>query len=223
VIIGSPIEPAGGGTLRPLRPRGIIIGLEPTMNPDHPTQTSDGELARQILDQTDGQARTAEETLCRRFAPRVRLYGLRHLRDEAAAADLVQRVLLLTVQKLRAGAVRDPDQIASFVLGSARMITREMRRATRREQPVPPEGLVGKGVLDEQPLDPLPRARLADCLAALGERPRAVVLLSFFQEQSAAEIASALSLQEGNVRVIRHRAIAQLRDCMALEAEEVVS
>lgn len=32
----------------------------------------------------------------RRLAPRVRLYGLRHLRDPAAADDLVQDVLLMT-------------------------------------------------------------------------------------------------------------------------------
>jgi hypothetical protein len=32
----------------------------------------------------------AEHELCVQLAPRIRLYGLRHLRDEAAAADLVQ-------------------------------------------------------------------------------------------------------------------------------------
>ena len=31
---------------------------------------------------------SAEAEFCRRFAPRIRLYGLRHLRNEAAAADL---------------------------------------------------------------------------------------------------------------------------------------
>ena len=38
-----------------------------------------------------------------RLAPRVRLYGLRHLRDPQAAADLAQQVLLMTLERLRAG------------------------------------------------------------------------------------------------------------------------
>jgi RNA polymerase sigma-70 factor, ECF subfamily len=34
--------------------------------------------------------REAEAEMCRRLAPRIRLYGLCHLRDEQAAADLTQ-------------------------------------------------------------------------------------------------------------------------------------
>ena len=45
------------------------------------------------------------------MAPRIRLYGLRHLRDEQAAADLVQQVLMMTIESLRAGKVRDPGKI----------------------------------------------------------------------------------------------------------------
>ena len=45
----------------------------------------------------------AETELYRRLAPRVRLYGLRHLREPHAAADLVQQVLLMTLERLRAG------------------------------------------------------------------------------------------------------------------------
>jgi DNA-directed RNA polymerase specialized sigma24 family protein len=33
----------------------------------------------------------------------VRLYGRRHLRNDAAADDLAQDVLLLTIERLRAG------------------------------------------------------------------------------------------------------------------------
>ena len=41
----------------------------------------------------------AEAELYRRLAPRVRLYGLRHLRDAQAAADLVQQVMLITLER----------------------------------------------------------------------------------------------------------------------------
>ena len=52
--------------------------------------TSDGDLARAIAQRTSGSAEAAESELYRRFAPRVRPFGLRHLRDEDAARDLDQ-------------------------------------------------------------------------------------------------------------------------------------
>jgi len=45
---------------------------------------SDGELARAIASAPPGAAQDEESELYRRFAYRVRLYGLKHLRDEAA-------------------------------------------------------------------------------------------------------------------------------------------
>ena len=47
-------------------------------------ELSDAELVLQI----GSGDREAEAELIRRMAPRVRLYGLRHLRDEEAADDL---------------------------------------------------------------------------------------------------------------------------------------
>jgi len=83
-------------------------------------EATDADLAREIAAAAPGEAREAEGELYRRLAPRVRLYGLRHLRDEQAAADLMQQVLLMTIESLRAGRVRDPEKLASFVLGAAR-------------------------------------------------------------------------------------------------------
>ena len=61
----------------------------------------------------------AETEFYRRLAPRVRLYGLKHLRDAQAASDLVQQVLMLTLERLRAGELRDPERLVSFVFGTA--------------------------------------------------------------------------------------------------------
>ena len=97
--------------------------------------SSDGDLARAVAARGPGEAEAAESELYRRFAPRVRLYGLRHLRDEDAARDLVQQVMLVTIEKLRGGSVRDADQIASFVLGVSRSMAKDLkRREWRREK-----------------------------------------------------------------------------------------
>lgn len=173
---------------------------------------ADGDLARRII------ARAApceeEDELCRRFLPRVRHYGLRHLGNHPAASDLAQRVMLLTLEKLRAGEVREPDRIASFVLGSARLVAQSMRR-TRRESP--DRELDDLAAPSTTSPDELDRERLARCLEGLSERERSIMVLTFYREESATEIAEALLLSEGNVRVIRHRALERLRGCMDAE------
>src|SRR5262249_43400383 len=61
--------------------------------------------------------REAERALCRRYAPRIRLYGLRHLRDDERARDVVQTVLLGVLQAAREGRVRHPDHPRPFLPG----------------------------------------------------------------------------------------------------------
>jgi DNA-directed RNA polymerase specialized sigma24 family protein len=96
---------------------------------------SDGDVARAVAARMPGPAEAAEGELYRRFAPRVRLYGLRHLRDEGAARDLVQHVMLITIEKLRDGLIRDAEQIASFILGVSRTASIDLKRRERRREP----------------------------------------------------------------------------------------
>jgi RNA polymerase sigma-70 factor (ECF subfamily) len=55
---------------------------------------------------------------------------------------------------------------------------------------------------------------VASCLRALAERDRLVVLLTFYAEREAPRIAADLGVSPGAVRAIRHRAMAQLRECV---------
>lgn len=74
----------------------------------------------------------AERELCERFAQRIRLYGLRHLGDEAAAADLVQDVLLVLLHSVREGRIQDPAHLERFVLGTCRNLVAKIRRGEQR-------------------------------------------------------------------------------------------
>ena len=96
----------------------------------------DEALARRIAGGPPGSTDAEEAELYRRFARRVRLYGRRHLRDAAAADDLAQDVLLLTFERLRAGEVRRPEEIGSFILGTSRMMALGDRRVARRRAPL---------------------------------------------------------------------------------------
>jgi RNA polymerase sigma-70 factor (ECF subfamily) len=177
-------------------------------------------LARRIAASGGNPDSAAEAELYRRLAPRVRLYGLRHLRDRAAAADLAQQVLLMTLERLRAGEVREPERVASFVLGASRMTVMEMRRGTRRREELLRNGVPAfAGTAEAQGFEPpepmvLNPDRLAGCLERLPERERSVVVMSFFADKAADEVGKELGLKGGNVRVIRHRALGRLRECM---------
>jgi len=171
---------------------------------------SDSDLARRLA----GGDSSVEAELYRRLAPRVRLYGLRHLRDPAAADDLVQDALLMAFEMLRTGKVREPELFASFVLGTCRRIVAGLRRgAERRERLLERFGpsLAPTPVRDEPSVD---LEGLARCLERLPERERSVVVLSFYAEAGSDRIGGELGLSAGNVRVVRHRALARLRACL---------
>ena len=175
---------------------------------------SDEALARRIAGGSSGSTDAEEAELYRRFAPRVRLYGRRHLRNDAAADDLAQDVLLLTIGRLRAGEVRRPEEIGSFILGTSRMMAQGERRVSRRR-----EALAAKFMdttVEAAPLSiaALDAHRVVACLRALAERDRLVVLLTFYADREAPRIAQDLGVSPGAVRAIRHRAVARLRDCV---------
>jgi len=176
--------------------------------------SSDGDLARAVAARQHDDAGAAENELYRRFAPRVRLYGLRHLRDEDAALDLVQQVMLVTIEKLRSGSVREVDQIASFVLGVSRTMVKDQKRLEWRREKLRETFMLPDIVAAPAGDAALDVDRLELCLGRLAERERIVVLLTFYAERRAGDVAKELGIKEGNVRVIRHRAVERLRTCM---------
>jgi RNA polymerase sigma-70 factor (ECF subfamily) len=156
----------------------------------------------------------AEGELCLLLAPRLRLYGLRHLRDEAAAANLVQEALIVLLQATREGRIEDLEHVDRFVLGICRNLISRSRRDQRRSKSF--ESAVLPLATAELPpaFSSVDSGRLALCLGMMGSREQKVVRLTFQEDRSADGIAAELTTSAGNVRVLRHRAIAALRGCM---------
>lgn len=204
---------AAGATRRP-RLTHVSDGWYGCRSMSQRIEAPDGDLARAIAAQDSGSAEHVETELYRRFAPRVRLYGLRHLRDEESARDLVQQVMLLTIEKLRGGAIRDVDRIGSFILGVSRTMAIDLKRRERRRERLRMTFAVEPAVAgpDDSGLD---LDRLERCLGRLAERERMIVLLTFYAERSARQVGDEMTMTEGNVRVTRHRAIGKLRACMS--------
>ena len=176
--------------------------------------TPEAGLALRIAACPPGEARDAEAELYRLLAPRVRRYGLRHLRDAHAAADLMQHVMTLTIEHLRTGRLREPQRVLSFVLGTCRMTVMDQRRTEHRREDLLERyaaDLPAGAVTIAPHLD---HRRVAECLERLPERERSVLVLTFYDEQPSEQVAAQLGLSAGNVRVIRHRGIDKLRRCV---------
>jgi RNA polymerase sigma-70 factor (ECF subfamily) len=174
-------------------------------------ELNDAELVRQI---GSGSNQEAETELFCRMAPRIRLYGLRHLRDAHASEDLTQQVMITTLEALRAGRLREPEKLAAFVMGTCRMTVLDLRRGAQRKKRLLEQfgaDLLGSVQLSMPHLD---HDQLTRCVQNLKERERTVVVMTFYDEETSANVASFLGVSEANVRVIRHRAIHQLRKCM---------
>jgi len=156
----------------------------------------------------------AEREVCAQLAPRLRLYGLRHLKDDAAAADLVQDALIVLIEAMRAGRIESPQLADRFVLGTCRNLVSRRRRNQRRQQAFE-ETAVPLSVAELPPAySGVDATRLAMCLGQLAPKAQRVVLATFQEERSAAEIATELATSAGNVRVLRHRAMTTLQLCI---------
>jgi RNA polymerase sigma-70 factor (ECF subfamily) len=159
-----------------------------------------------------------ERAICTRYASRIRAFGLRHLRDGAASEDLVQHVLLVVLTALREGRVDDPDNLDGYVLGICRNTVMDLRRGHTRQQRIANANAVLVDAGYDPPQALVDRGRLEECLNGLESRDRAVVVATFVDDRNADEIGESLGLSAGNVRVIRHRALARLQDCMGAAA-----
>lgn len=173
--------------------------------------------ARRIAESAPGEARDAEAELVRLLAPRARRYGLRHLRDGHAAADLMQHVMALTIEQLRSGRLREPERVLSFVLGACRLTVLDQRRGERRREELLQRYAEALPVADLHVAPRLDQQRVVDCLERLPERERTVLVMTFYDDRSAHAVGRELGLSAGNVRVIRHRGIDKLRRCVGAE------
>jgi RNA polymerase sigma-70 factor, ECF subfamily len=155
-----------------------------------------------------------ERSICQRYSNRIRSYGLCHLRDADAAEDLVQQVLLIVLRALRADQVTDVDNLDKYVFGTCRNTVMDMRRGNARQRRIADAAATALPEGYELPWAVADRTHLDQCLERLEARARTVILATFVDERDADDVGRSMGLSAGNVRVIRHRALAQLHDCM---------
>lgn len=151
--------------------------------------------------------------LCRSLLPRLRLYARRRLPDVDAAEDLAQEVLVVVLEAVATDRVREPRHVRRFALGVARnMINDGFRTDERRRRLVqsrlPPTA--NPRIIPEL----FDMYKVLSCMGRLTQKARTLMLMTFAEDRDTAEIAEALEMTPGSVRVARHRAIDLVRRCV---------
>ncbi|MFJ4435477.1 SigE family RNA polymerase sigma factor [Streptomyces sp. NPDC088923] len=154
----------------------------------------------------------AEEFL-RRVSPRLFRTALLLCGDHHLAEDLVQTALgKLYVSWARVSRADHPEAYARAVLTRTYLSHVRLRRT--RERPV--AELPERAAPAEEPAL---RLALAQALARLTPKERAVVVLRYWEDRDVEETARELRISAGNVRVRSLRALAKLRTALADERE----
>ena len=173
-------------------------------------------VAELVSSARQGQ-RHAEDELCRRFAPAVKSFARRRLRGAEAVEEFTQDALLLMVEALREGRVEQPERLGGFVLGICRNLAfdrarqRDRRKALWETYGSALESLT----LEPEARDTYDIAHLEDCVSQLSKRARDLVRLGYVEALPHEEVAARLSISPANARVMRHRTLASLRECMS--------
>jgi len=149
------------------------------------------------------------EALARLYLRRVYGFCRSMLRNERDAEDACQEVFLTVMRRWdQLGTVHQP---LSWLMKGARLTCLWVRRKRRNEVGIEESEI-------DAPCDPGPpidhgteRGRVQEALEQLPERYQSVLTMHYQQGMSQEEIAEAMELSRGALRVLLHRAVMRLR------------
>ncbi|TVQ73781.1 MAG: sigma-70 family RNA polymerase sigma factor [Balneolaceae bacterium] len=132
------------------------------------------------------------------------------------AQECAQHALVMTMERLRKGAIRNPEKIYSYLLQSAK--NRYMRLCHERDRNNFQENIERYAPVEEQ-IDSLvmqeKKNALMGCIAELEESSREFIL--FWMEHPEARsgtIARHFNISVNNVWTKRHRLVKKLSECV---------
>lgn len=172
-----------------------------------PMEPSDEALVAQMA-QGD---RKALSSLYQRHAPKLLGLSMSMLRGRAEAEDLLHDVFL-EAWRHAADYVPERGSVRAWLTTRARSRALDRIKSAARRKSVPteepPERSAPAALLDDH-------RRLQETLLAMPENQREVLLLAYFEDLSASEIAVRLGIPIGTVKSRIRAALATLRDIFA--------
>jgi RNA polymerase sigma factor (sigma-70 family) len=180
----------------------------------------------------DEQEREQEEAF-ERLSETIRLHGARvfgyvrhlvkrtRLSPAAPAEDIWSDLLLLASQRIvrsPASLPPNPDRFAAWLMRAALYIclNKARRERTERESLAEYGAIVAEeelsGLIEEEPLA---RLELHSLLDMLEPEERNILRMSIVEGRTSGDIANALGLTSANVRQMKRRAIAKVRQALS--------
>jgi len=146
--------------------------------------------------------------LVERYQGPLYAYLFTQLGDRAQAEDAAQEAFVRAFFSIR--KLKKPESFYSWLIGIARRVAHEQRRAARRRADVGREAAIMAAPPERQASD----LALDEAIAALPGAQRRVILLRYYEQLSCREVADRLNLPCGTVTKYLSRAYAQLRQSL---------
>lgn len=220
VMLSAPVDMLGLAALRAqlfgrLRESGWRPAAATRGRPGTITDSDEALLAALVRGEAE-----AFDALFDRHAGRLNGYARRCLQS-ADAADVVQDAFVVLFEKAEAVLVHGTVNVDAYLFATLRHKIQRVLAAHSREA-VSDEAIENEPAADDGGLKMLLRREQAEQLAGLLDKvlnplEQEVVMMAL-EERDGPEIATALGISPGYVRVLRHRAFSKLR--RALEAIE---
>ena len=150
------------------------------------------------------------EALSRLYLNRVHAFCRSMLRDERDAEDACQEVFLTVLRRWdQLGSVRKP---VPWLMKVARLTCLWVRRKRRKDVELHEAEGDAASYDPGPPIEPAEElGRVREALERLPERYQAVLVMHYQQGMAQEEIAEAMELSRGALRVLLHRAVMRLR------------
>ena len=166
-----------------------------------------------LVKQYAGGDESAFTVLFERHVHLVYSVALRQARNPSHAEEVTQAVFILLARKAK--SLSPKTVLSGWLYQAARLTTaslikREIRRQ-RREQEVYMQTLTEPDISLWEQISPL----LDDAMGRLGEKERNAIVLRYFENRTAPEVATALKLNEVTARKRVSRALEKLRTFFA--------
>ena len=163
-----------------------------------------------VRDYAASESETAFTTLVARHIALVHSAALRQVQDPHLAQDITQAVFIILARK--AGSLGPDTILSDWLYRTTGYVAAETLR-TRRRRALREQEAYMQSTLNESPdgawkqLSPL----LDEAMAGLNERDRTALVLRFFENKTASEIAAALRVNEDAAQKRVKRALEKLR------------
>lgn len=141
--------------------------------------------------------------------------------SHAEAEDLTQQAFLQAWHAIGSYRQTGSPFIAWLLTVAHNVVVGSRRRSQREAKPRARERKVATiWDTEAEALAGVDRARLREAITRLKPDQQQVIMLRFVERFGYAEIAAAMGKSEGNIRVIQHRALSELRRLLVGEEQE---